>query len=194
MGIVKPYPPCVQFFAAFSKDEAALEWLWSRIEGQIASIALKSQLYPVEESDYYHKTMGKPLRKQFAVLEGWYDPAMLPTHKLLMRDWERACSMSHVSDVERPLNIDPGYMSMTKLVLASTKNREHRLYMRDGIYAEVTLAFRDQQWQPMPWTYPDYQRADFRLFFHDARRYLSKSVSMKLRDASVHPIQDSNHE
>jgi hypothetical protein len=71
---------------------------------------------------------------------------------------------------KRLVNIDPGYLSMTKLVLASTKNREHRIYLRDGIYAEVTLAFRDQTWMRMPWTYADYQRSEVLEFLTLARR------------------------
>lgn len=78
---------------------------------------------------------------------------------------------------KRWVNIDPGYMSMTKLVLASTKNREHRLYLRDGIYAEVTLAFRDQAWRAMPWTYADYQRPDVLEFLTQARKGFTQSVA-----------------
>ncbi|MFM9062862.1 MAG: DUF4416 family protein, partial [Pirellula sp.] len=66
--------------------------------------------------------------------------------------------------------------SMTKLVLASTKNREHRIYLREGIYAEVTLAFRDQTWMAMPWTYADYQRSDVLEFLTLARRGFTQSL------------------
>ena len=140
--------------------------------------------------------MGDQLKKQFAILSNWYDPAELSTHKLMSLDWESDLVKNISFDVERPLNIDPGYMSMTKLVLASTKNREHRIYLRDGIYGEVTLAFRDQQWQPLPWTYPDYQREDFRVFFHEGRKHLAKSVALTLRNREVSPFKvvDSEHE
>jgi hypothetical protein len=74
------------------------------------------------------------------------------------------------------VNIDPGYLSMTKLVLASTKNREHRIYLQGGIYAEVTLAFRDQAWMSMPWTYADYQRSDVLEFLTQARKGFMQSV------------------
>jgi hypothetical protein len=81
-----------------------------------------------------------------------------------------------LSETTRPVNIDPGSVSLTKLVLASTKNREHRIYLRDGVYAEVTLAFRDQEWQAMPWTYADYRREDVRSFLKSARRRFSQSL------------------
>jgi len=86
-------------------------------------------------------------------------------------------SATGLESPKRWVNIDPGYMSMTKLVLASTKNREHRLYLRDGIYAEVTLAFRDQAWKTMPWTYADYQRPDVLEFLTQARKGFTQSVA-----------------
>jgi len=58
------------------------------------------------------------------------------------------------------------------LVLATTKDQQHRLYLGQGIYAEVTLAFRSRQWQPLGWTYPDYRRADFQVFFLTCREHL----------------------
>ena len=194
MGSVKKHPPCVQFIAAFSRHESALEWLWDRVSRELAPIAMKSCLFPFSESAYYHRTMGDSLKKQFAILSSWYDPAELSSHKLLMHDWEAELQKKGEFAEPRPLNIDPGYMSMTKLVLASTKNREHRLYLRDGIYAEVTLAFRDQHWQPMSWTYPDYQREDFRLFFQDCRSHLAKNVAFLLRSQTISSSQDSENE
>lgn len=196
MGIVKHYPPCLQIIAAFSSYDSALEWLWERVARQLSPIAMISPAFPFTESHYYRSTMGDQLKKQFAILSNWYDPAELSTHKLMSLDWESDLVKNISFDVERPLNIDPGYMSMTKLVLASTKNREHRIYLRDGIYGEVTLAFRDQQWQPLPWTYPDYQREDFRVFFHEGRKHLAKSVALTLRNREVSPFKvvDSKHE
>ena len=72
----------------------------------------------------------------------------------------------------RPLNLDPGYITAAKLVLASTKDHAHRIYLQDGIYAEVTLAYRHRAWQPLEWTYPDYRRADFQEFFTRCREFL----------------------
>jgi hypothetical protein len=108
-----------------------------------------------------------------------YDPSELASDKLASNRFEEAWTTEILgSESEsRLINIDPGYMTMTKLVLASTKNREHRIYLRDGIYAEVTLAFRDQLWAAMPWTYADYQRPDVHEFLSIARRGFVASVS-----------------
>ncbi|MEQ1825474.1 MAG: DUF4416 family protein [Pirellula sp.] len=177
MGNAKNYPPCLQLIAAFSRYEAGLDWIWSSVASRFNAIGLLSPRFEFRESEYYHASMGSPLLKQFAILEAWYDPAELASHKLETNAMESEFANQFRCQEPRPLNVDPGYMSLTKIVLASTKNREHRVYLRDGIYAEVTLAFRNQHWQPMPWTYPDYQREDFRVFFLQARKYLTKAIS-----------------
>jgi hypothetical protein len=176
MGIAKNYPPCLQLVAAFSRKAPALDWVWKSVERKLGNIAILSERFPFHESQYYESSMGSNLLKQFAILEPWYDPSELASSKILCNSLETEYADTFPDSVSRPVNIDPGYLSLTKIVLASTKNREHRVYLRDGIYGEVTLAFRNQAWQPMPWTYPDYQREDFRVFFHEARKFLVKTI------------------
>jgi hypothetical protein len=72
----------------------------------------------------------------------------------------------------RPLNLDPGYITPAKLLLASTKDHAHRIYLAEGIYAEITLMFRQRRWQPTEWTYPDYRRDDYQEFFSQCREWL----------------------
>ncbi len=172
MGLVKQHPRCMRFVGVFSKHPELLEWLWERVRLTWGPLLELSPAYPFSESEYYQSSMGQNLLKQFAVLDLEYDPSELASDKTLTNAWEIEAKQSFDFPEPRPLNVDPGYMSLTKLVLASTKNREHRIYLRDGIYAEVTLAFREQQWKPMDWTYPDYQRSDFREFFTKARKSL----------------------
>ena len=81
--------------------------------------------------------------------------------------WEAEYAALGLHPEPRPLNLDPGYITLAKLVLASTKDHAHRIYLGDGIYAEVTLAYRDRRWQPLEWTYPDYRRDDYQQFFTD---------------------------
>lgn len=177
MGELKPYHKSVRFIAVFSRYQSHLDWLWERVKQVWGEPLSLSPAFAFAESEYYRPTMGDQLLKQFAVLDRRYDPATLASDKILTNNWEEEVKLALTASEPRPLNIDPGYMTLTKLVLASTKNREHRIYLRDGVYAEVTLGFRDQRWQPMPWTYPDYQRGDFLDYFMEARRVLlSKSL------------------
>jgi hypothetical protein len=70
---------------------------------------------------------------------------------------------------KRQINIDPGYLSLDKVVLATHKDYSHRLYLGKGIYGEVTLFFKDKTFNPFPWTYPDYRTHEYINFFNDAR-------------------------
>lgn len=167
----------MRFVAAFSRHPVLLDWLWERVRATWGPTMEVSIPFPFSESAYYQSSMGQNLLKQFAVLDLDYDPTDLADNKILTNEWEAEAKRSFDFSEDRPLNIDPGYMSLTKIVLASTKNREHRIYLQNGIYAEVTLAYREQQWKPMEWTYPDYQRADFREFFSHARKCLFRPYS-----------------
>jgi len=76
---------------------------------------------------------------------------------------------------QRPINIDPGYVHRYKVILATTKDHSHRLYIAEGIYAEVTLHWHQNRWTPWPWTYADYQTETAQAFFQKARTaYLEK--------------------
>jgi hypothetical protein len=84
----------------------------------------------------------------------------------------------------RAVNIDPGYISLGKLVLASTKNHGHRLYVGQGVYAEVTLTYQRGRFRPWPWTYPDYGSEDYCAMFGEQReRY--KAQLRERRDAGI---------
>jgi hypothetical protein len=74
--------------------------------------------------------------------------------------------------VTRPVNIDPGYVDLGKLVLATTKDRAHRIYLQHGIYAEVTLQYAREAWQVSPWTYPDYREPRYHAFLSAVRERL----------------------
>jgi hypothetical protein len=71
--------------------------------------------------------------------------------------------------IRRPINIDPGYVHRYKVVLATTKDHSHRVYINEGIHAEVTLHWSQNKWTPWPWTYADYQTATASAFFERAR-------------------------
>jgi hypothetical protein len=112
------------------------------------------------------------LLKQFVVPAQTIDPGRLSAIKQLTNDWEAEYAAGAGHPESRPLNLDPGYLTLAKLVLASTKDHAHRIYLADGIYSEVTLSYRGKAWQPFDWTYPDYRRADFQQFFTECRGLL----------------------
>lgn len=128
--------------------------------------------------------MGQNLQKQLLCCEGDYDPSNLAETKRLTNRWEVEYSNRNALPEERPLNLDPGYVTPMKVVLASTKDRAHRIYLRDGIFAEEALFYRDRAWQGRPWTYPDYLRADYHIFFEQVRSRLQERLATLARSDS----------
>jgi hypothetical protein len=172
MGDITNPDAVLLLVAVTSRHDAALAWARERIESQHGPLALASDAFDFTETSYYAATMGDGLKKQFVTCQTLIDPGDLPRIKRETNTWEAEYAALGRHPEPRPLNLDPGYVTPAKLVLASTKDHAHRLYLADGIYAEVTLAFRQRQWQPLDWTYPDYRRADFQTFFTACREYL----------------------
>jgi len=172
MAIPKKHSNVLLLCAVVSRYDCAIEWAQEKVVDGWGTIRLESDRFEYNETKYYESTMGLDLKKQFFVVGGFYDPQRLPKTKLQSNAWEDELSSRGEYPEARPVNIDPGYLTLTKLVLASAKDRAHRIYIADGIYGEECLYYLDHRWQSRPWTYPDYQRADFQAFFVDARELL----------------------
>jgi hypothetical protein len=177
MGQTNPPQPVLLIVAAFSRHEAALAWARETMTAAWGAVALESAAFDFSETDYYRSTMGDQLKKQFFAFEQTIDPGRLAECKLQSNRWEAEFATQAGLPDERPLNLDPGYITLAKLVLASTKDHAHRIYLGQGIYAEITLNYRAGGWQPLPWTYPDYRRTDFQAFFTQCREYLKGRVN-----------------
>ncbi|MBX9789568.1 MAG: DUF4416 family protein [Pirellulales bacterium] len=171
----QPYPalPVLPLLAAFSRYGEALDWACSQAEAAWGPIVAASPRFDFWETDYYTGEMGPGLRKQFLVFApstNW--PQQLSAVKRQTNSWELAYANLGKHPEQRPLNLDPGYLTLAKLVLASTKDHAHRIYLADGIYAEVTLSWKHGRWQPWEWTFPDYRRGDYHEFFSACRARL----------------------
>ena len=171
MGQVQPHRPVLAILAAFSRRPEALDWAKRRATEAWGAIALESEAFVFDDTAYYEREMGTGLRKVFLAFERLIDPAELAARKLAANAWEEEFRAAGDAPEPRPLNHDPGYLTEAKLVLATTKDRDHRLYLDRGIYAEVTLHFHRGQWRPRDWTYPDYRRSEYHRFFDRCREY-----------------------
>ncbi|MBW3599532.1 MAG: DUF4416 family protein [Planctomycetes bacterium] len=171
MGQVYPHPPVFPILAAFSRYELALAWTRERAAAEWGPIALASEPFAFDDTAYYEREMGEGLQKVFFAFERLIDPAELINRKLASNRWEDEYRAASNLPAPRPLNLDPGYLTEAKLVLATTKDRDHRIYLDRGIFAEVTLHFHKGQWRPREWTYPDYRRSEYHRFFTRCRDY-----------------------
>ncbi|HID76712.1 MAG TPA: DUF4416 family protein [Planctomycetaceae bacterium] len=172
MGEARAPAPAALVLAAFSCHRDALEWACQRSVARFGPIVRQSPLFSFRETRYYEPTMGPELEKVFYLFEEPFDPAALAEVKLQTNAWEREYAALGRHEEPRPLNLDPGYLTPGKLVLASTKDFFHRIYLSRGIYAEVTLFYRHGRWQHHDWTFPDYRRADYQRFFSECRGWL----------------------
>ncbi len=162
----------VLMMAAFSRYDEALDWARDRAVETFGPVALGSDTFEFDQTDYYRSTMGPDLRKVFFTFGTPFDAADLPEVKLTTDRWEQEYAAAADHPEPRPLNIDPGYLTMGKLVLASTKGYTHRIYMARGIFAEITLFYRHGRWRSYEWTFPDYRRAEYYDYFTCCRELL----------------------
>jgi hypothetical protein len=133
-------------------------------------VDLASDVWPFDETSYYEAEMGPKLRRCFLSFERLIRPDQLAEIKRQTNELEQRIADDCLQpDCPRPVNLDPGYLDLARLVLATTKDRSHRIYLNLGIYAEVTLHYSEGAWQPWPWTYPDYRKPEYHAFFERVR-------------------------
>ena len=131
-------------------------------------IAMESRPVPWEYSDYYEKELGAPLHRSFLFFRQRARPDRLPDIKLMTNEVEARLSEGG----KRAINLDPGYLTAHNVVLASTKNYAHRIFLGKGIYGEVTLVFREGRYRPHLFTYRDYASEQCIELFAQARMLL----------------------
>jgi hypothetical protein len=174
MGVAHSPTQVLLILAATSRCDEALSWGLDQCRAVFGPTAAISDAFSFTETDYYAAEMGGGLKKQFWAFESLIDPGRLAAIKRRTNEWEAEYAALKQHPEPRPLNLDPGYLTLAKLVLATTKDHAHRIYLADGIYAEVTLSFRGGQWQPFDWTYPDYRRPDYQAFFIRCRQLMAQ--------------------
>ena len=133
---------------------------------------LVSQTWPFDLTDYYHAQMGRPLWRRFVSFARLADPGELAALKRRTNQIEADFARRCAGRPPRPVNLDVGYIEPAKLVLASMKNFSHRIYLADGVYAEITLQYRKGRWEKLPWTFPDYASGRYDEFLTAARERL----------------------
>lgn len=173
MGIIKPHLP-VKFIAAITySPQAPLEEIFHRLETLFSEIDLRSEVYPFDFSEYYTDEMGTNLTKQMVAFRRLLPAESLPDFKMATNTIEADYSLNH----NRRVNIDPGYICAAKLVLATTKDYDHRVYLGRGIFGDVHLRYRKKQFRVNEWTYPDYRQDHILEFFETVRETYLKQLA-----------------
>ncbi|MDO4571182.1 MAG: DUF4416 family protein [Planctomycetia bacterium] len=169
MGIIHQPPSVLPIVAIFSRHEDAFERIKPPLELLWGKVALESDLFPFEQTNYYEASMGASLKKQLLAFLPLIDPVRLAEMKIQSNALEEDVARNGNFADSRPINIDPGYVDLGKLVLASSKDFAHRIYLQQGIFAEITLFYSKGAWRDHPWTFPDYRESTYHSFLNQCR-------------------------
>ncbi|MDA7914772.1 DUF4416 family protein [Rubripirellula sp.] len=186
MSAIRFVEPVVRFCAVITRHKDARKWAIARLAEQWGQATVCSVEIPFEAGGYYTPSMGSGLHKSLIAVADFADPGGLADWKNETNEWEQEYTRSSQHEEDRPLNLDPGYMTQAKLVLATTKDRDHRLYLRDGMFAEVTLTYVGKAWQHHRWTYPSYRTDEVATFANQCRADLRQHLK-ETRQFRSHP-------
>ena len=182
MGQIRTYQQVKLIVGMISSVESLFEQAAAAMEKWWGDIDIRSEVMPFEYTEYYIEQMGTRLLRQFVSFAELIDPAALALTKQQSNTLEAEIAESESGralGVARPINLDPGYIEPSKLVLATTKNYSHRVYIGFGMYAEATLRYHKERWHGWPFTYPDYNSGDYDKFLNQARQRLMEQLSSR---------------
>jgi hypothetical protein len=189
------------FIGILAANETALAAAVKAISKSFGVIDLTSNVWPFTQTDYYKDELGPNALRQFVSLEKLIDPGKLAKikHTTNKIEQELARSLNVIAsdsssaaqakeeakqsqsseaqkNLPRPVNLDPGVIEPSKLILATTKNYSHRIYIGNKMFAEVTLIYEKGAWRHFDYTYPDYRQPDYHNFFTKVRSRLMEQL------------------
>jgi hypothetical protein len=170
MGTAKRTQPVKLFASIIFRGN---ENLGKAIGGLVCAIGVIAEQIPAApfiHTKYYEKEMGENLMRTFVLFEPLVEREILPEIKLTTNEMERSFALEE----KRTINIDPGYIALEHVILATTKGYAHRVCLKNGIYADLTLMYRNGAYRPLEWTYPDYAETQTISLFHRWREQLKK--------------------
>jgi len=153
--------------SVFEKTESVLVSLYGPAD-------LRSPLFPFDLTDYYEEQMGRDLRRLFLSFAKLVPPDELGPIKVRTNALEEEIGRGYPAR-RRAVNIDPGILTASALIMGTAKDFAHRVPLTQGIYAHLELLFGKNQVRCLEWTYPDFRQQGYQDFFHDVRRlYLAQ--------------------
>lgn len=158
MGEINPFTPQKLVIAILVAEEKFLSQVEEELCKVFGPLDYRSPLLPFTFTRYYEKEMGPVLHRCFLSMQQLVDPADLGQIKITTNKIEEGFKI----EGNRKVNLDPGLLSLSRFILATTKENAHRIPLQRGIWAEITLLYTKKDFQPLPWTYPDYATRIYR--------------------------------
>ena len=179
MGKPKEPDPVKLFMSLIASEKDLFQQAMKDLRSVFGETDTISERFPFDFTDYYTEEMGRPLFRHFITFGRPVPIPVLPDIKRSTNDLEAKYA---TPDGKRRINIDPGYIRLEHVILATTKGYTHRPYLRDGIYADLTLIYHHKSFQPLEWTYPDYrEEAILTLFNRFRKQYMEDLREGKYR-------------
>ncbi len=167
-----PIEKAILFSGLLYSDRTIYEKTRQILETKLGEILLESDERDWTHSDYYREELGWPIKRRFLMFYNQINPEHISEIKLITIEIEKELSI----ESKRKINIDPGYLTLAKIVLVTTKNYAHRIYLKNGIYAEITLIYKSGTYQPHLFTYPDFRNLETIEFLLKGRQILKNGV------------------
>ncbi len=168
------YPNQVKLiFSIISNEDNLFHDAKSLLKMHFGNIDMESDYQLFNYTNYYRNEMGDGLKQKLISFEKLFNPEEMFQIKLDSNEWEYLFCENRGNnkpvEVKRKINFDPGYISLDKFILASTKNGPARIYIGKGIYAEITLRFVNGTFHPLEWTYQNYKTELYIQFLNQVR-------------------------
>ncbi len=148
-----------------SRWELFQEELLRALSQQFGRVDFESPFIPLTETDYYNRELGTPIFRRIYTFYPLVELSGLPEIKLVTNKLEE----KYLRDKKRLFNLDPGLLTLERLVLGTGKNFTHRIYLDQGIWADLTLIFARGDWVDLPWTFPDYASEKIKTHLREIR-------------------------
>ncbi|HNR96274.1 MAG: hypothetical protein BWY10_00669 [Chloroflexi bacterium ADurb.Bin180] len=172
MGKAREPAPVKLIVSVFTRDVTMLAVARGALGGLFGPVDYRSETLPFDNTSYYEREFGPNLVREILAFSTLIAPQELASVKLKTNELERTWRV----DSKRVVNLDPGYVTLGKLVLATTKDYSHRIYLGEGIYGEVTLKYEHGAFRAWEWTYPDYASAEYRAIFAAIRQLYAEQL------------------
>jgi hypothetical protein len=175
MGVPAEPSPAKYFVALLTREPAMFDRAENKLMAVLGEVDDRSEILLWNTSRYYEQEMGSGLLRRFVSFVQLLSPERLARIKLQTQQIEEIFLVTNERQAARRINIDPGYLERDKVVLASTKNAAHRIYLQAGIYGETTLVYQSGGYRSCQRTYPDYLWPEAIAFLTRVRgRYLEQ--------------------
>ena len=177
MAEIRPVRPVKPLCCVLASDDAGFDAARHALAETFGPIEMESERFAFTATEFYAAEMGEGLFRVLFAFRELADPACLPRMKVRTNELEHSLVEKLASGAGRPVNLDPGYLTVAKFVLASTKDYTHRVYLGDGVYAEVTLTFCKSGIRSFAWTYPDFASGLYTAFLMNVRSRLQEQLA-----------------